>query len=205
MYTDYDLSALNRETFFSGLAVISFDWGSCAWDPLDCVTADKEIAGGRSGRFGGIDEEDMTVGGTTGFLPCEPCGTGKDGESTIIEIGNVAGFPVTKLEDEEAGADNGFRSYTWGAIACEASNFGDDRRWCDIGVEEGDNKSLIDIDDEFEMVIGSEGSGFPSARREGLNLEVCVRLLGGRGLISEGSWLDEGVAVDGERGGMVWM
>jgi len=52
------------------------------------------------------------------------------------------------------------------------------------------------------MAIGPEGSGFPSARREGLKLEVCDRLLGGRGLVLEGSWLDEGVAIDGERGGM---
>jgi hypothetical protein len=55
------------------------------------------------------------------------------------------------------------------------------------------------------MVIGSEGGGFPPARREGLNLEVCDRLLGGRDLVSESSWADEGVVVDGERGGMAWM
>ena len=91
----------------------------------------------------------------------------------------------------------GFRSYTWGAIACEASNFGDDRRSCDIGVMEGENSSLA-VDGELKMVIGSEGGGFPPARREGLNLEVCDRLLGGRFLVSESSWVDEGVAVDGE-------
>lgn len=50
----------------------------------------------------------MTVGGTTGLS----CGTGKDGESTIIENGNLAEFPVAKLRDKEAGFDNGFRSYT---------------------------------------------------------------------------------------------
>ena len=82
---------------------------------LDCGRADERIAGGRSGRVGGIDEEGITVGGTTGLLPCEPCdaaAAGKDGESTIIENGNVDGFSVTKPADDEAGADNGWRSYT---------------------------------------------------------------------------------------------
>lgn len=83
---------------------------------LDCGMADDRIAGGRSGRIGGTDEDGMTVGGTTGLLLCEPrcCDTaaGKVGESTIIENGNVDGFPVTKPADDEAGADNGCRSYT---------------------------------------------------------------------------------------------
>jgi hypothetical protein len=83
----------------------------------------------------------MTAGGITGLLPCEPCGTGKDGESTIIENGDVAEFPVTKPADDEAEFDKGFRSYTRGAAASEASNFGDDRRSCDIGVAEGDMNS----------------------------------------------------------------
>lgn len=50
----------------------------------------------------------MTVGGTTGL----PCDTGKEGESTIIENGNLAEFPVATLEDEEEGFGDGFRSYT---------------------------------------------------------------------------------------------
>ena len=81
---------------------------------LDCGMADERIAAGRSGWVGGTDEEGMTVGGTAGLLPCEPCdaAAGKVGESTIIENGNVdEGFPVTKPADE-AGADNGCRSYT---------------------------------------------------------------------------------------------
>lgn len=82
---------------------------------LDCGMADERIAGGRSGRVGGTDEEGMTVGGTVGLLPCEPCCdavAGNDGESTIMENGNVDdGFPVTKPV-EDAGADNGCRSYT---------------------------------------------------------------------------------------------
>jgi hypothetical protein len=53
------------------------------------------------------------------------------------------------------------------------------------------------------MAIGSEGRSLPSGR-EALNLEVCDRLLD---LVAEGSWLDEGIAVEvavpGERGGMV--
>ena len=80
---------------------------------------DERIAGGRSGRVGGTDEEGMTVGGIAGLLPtCEPCcdddaAAGKVGESTIIENGNV-GFPVKSppVDDDEAGADNGCRSYT---------------------------------------------------------------------------------------------
>jgi len=73
---------------------------------FDC----ERIADGRSDRVEGTDEEGMTVGGATGLLPCEPCdaAAGKDGESTIVENGNVDGFPVTK----PAGADNGCRSYT---------------------------------------------------------------------------------------------
>ena len=81
---------------------------------LDGGMADERIAGGRSGRVGGTDEEGMTVGGTAGLLPCEPCcdaAAGEVGESTIIENGNVD--PVTKpADDDEAGADNGCRSYT---------------------------------------------------------------------------------------------
>jgi len=136
--TYYLLSALNLETFFSGLAAscceVSFDCG--VWDMLDCGTADERIAGGRSGRVGGTDEEGRTVGGTPGLLPPPCCdAAGKDGESTINENGDVA--------DDEAGADNGCRSYTRGAIAiaCGASNFGDDRKSCDIGVIEGDRES----------------------------------------------------------------
>ena len=133
----YNLSALNLETFFSGLAVssceVSFDCG--VWDMLDWGSADERIAGGRSGRVGGRDEEGRTVGGTAGLPP--PCcdATGKDGESTINENGNVA--------DDEAGAENGCRSYTRGAIAIAGgdSNFGDDRASCDIGVIEGDRAS----------------------------------------------------------------
>jgi hypothetical protein len=82
---------------------------------LDCGMADERIAGGQSSRVGGTDEEGMTVGGITDLLPCEPCcdaAEGKVGESTIIENGNVDGFPVTKPVDDEAGADNGCRSYT---------------------------------------------------------------------------------------------
>jgi len=82
---------------------------------LDCGMADERTAGGRSGRVGGTDEEGKTVGGTTDLLPCEPCDTAawKDGESTIIENGNVDdGFPMTKPADDEARADNGCRSYT---------------------------------------------------------------------------------------------
>lgn len=82
---------------------------------LDCGMTEERIAGGRSGRVGGTDEEGMTVGGTAGLLPCEPCDAaveGKDGESTIIENGKVDGFPMTKSVDDEAGADNGCRSYT---------------------------------------------------------------------------------------------
>ena len=81
---------------------------------LDCGMADDRIAGGRSGRIGGTDEDGMTVGGTTGLLLCRCCDTAaeKVGESTIIENGNVDGFPVTKPADDEAGADNGCRSYT---------------------------------------------------------------------------------------------
>jgi len=75
---------------------------------LECDPADERMAGGRSGRVGGTDEEGMTVGGTAGLLP--PCcdgAAGKDGESTINENGNV-----DEPEDVEAGADNGCRSYT---------------------------------------------------------------------------------------------
>lgn len=57
-------------------------------------------------RVGGTDGEGMTG------VPCGLCGTGKDGESTIIENDTAADFPVTKLEDEEAGSNNGFRSCT---------------------------------------------------------------------------------------------
>ena len=77
---------------------------------LDCGTADERIAGGRSGRVGGTDEEGITVGGTAGLLPCKPCcdaAAEKDGESTIKENGNVDDPAV-----DEAGADNGCRSYT---------------------------------------------------------------------------------------------
>lgn len=76
----------------------------------DCGTTGERIAGGRSGRVGGTDEEGRTIGGTAGLLPCEPCcdaATGKDGESTIIENGNV-----DEPANDEAGADNGCRSYT---------------------------------------------------------------------------------------------
>ena len=78
---------------------------------LVCGMADERITGGRSGRVEGTDEEDMTVGGTAGLFPCEPCcdaAAGKLGESTIMENG----FPVTKPVEVEAGADNGCRSYT---------------------------------------------------------------------------------------------
>lgn len=146
----------------------------------------------------------LRVGGAS------PRATGKDGESTIIENGNAADFPVTKLEDDEAGSDNGFRSYTWGAIACEVSNFGDDRPACDTGVMEGDSDScVVNIDDGVGTAIGSGGSSLSSPRREGLNLEICDRLLSGSGdLVEDGSSLNDGVAVkvavDGfERGGMV--
>jgi hypothetical protein len=76
---------------------------------LDCDPADERIAGGRSGWVGGTDEEDMTVGGTTGLLPppCWDAPAGKDGESTIIENGNV-----DEPADDEARAENGCRSYT---------------------------------------------------------------------------------------------
>jgi len=67
-----------------------------------------------------------------------------------------------------------------------------------------DGDSSIDIDDELEIGIGSESNGLPSAGRDGLNLEVCDRLLGGSNLVAEGSWLDKGVAVEVvARGGMV--
>ena len=70
---------------------------------------------------------------------------------------------------------------------------------------EGDRDSYIDLDDGIGMAIGSETVSLPSAGREALNLEVCDRLLGGsRDLVAEGSWLDEGVAVEvAVRGGMV--
>jgi hypothetical protein len=108
---------------------------------LDCGMGDERTAGGRIG-----DKEGKTVGGTTDLLLCDPCdaAAGKDGESTIIENGNVDdGFPMTKPADDEAGADIGCRSYTRDAIgiAREASNFGDDRRSCDTGVMEGDSAS----------------------------------------------------------------
>jgi hypothetical protein len=102
---------LNLETFFSDLAdsccEVSFDRG--VWDMLDCGTADERIAGGRSGRVGGTEEEDMTVGGTTDLLPplCGDAAARKDGESTIIENGNV-----DEPADDEAGAENGCRSCT---------------------------------------------------------------------------------------------
>jgi hypothetical protein len=74
----------------------------------DCGTADERIAGGRFGRAGGTDEEGRTVGGTVGLPPpCCDAATGKDGESTTNENGNVE-----KPADDEAGADNGCRSYT---------------------------------------------------------------------------------------------
>ena len=62
---------------------------------------------------------------SAGLLPCDPCdavAAGKDGKSMIIENGNVDGFPVMKLADDEARADNGWHLYTWGAITCEDSN-----------------------------------------------------------------------------------
>ena len=59
------------------------------------------------------------------------------------------------------------------------------------------------MDDGVGMAIGSEGRRILSAGREALNLEVCERLLD---LVAEGSWSDEGVAVEvavrEERGGM---
>ena len=71
---------------------------------LECGLADERIAGGRSGRVKGTDEEGRTVGGTAGLLPPPCCeAAGKDGESTINEKGSV---------DDDAGADNGCRSYT---------------------------------------------------------------------------------------------
>ena len=77
---------------------------------LDCGSmGDERIAGGRSGRVEGTDEEGMTVGGTASLLPpcCDTAAAGKDGESTIIENGNV-----DEPADDEAAADNGCRSYT---------------------------------------------------------------------------------------------
>jgi len=74
---------------------------------------------------------------------------------------------------------------------------------------EGDSGScVVDIDDELGMAIGSAGVSLPSAGREGLNFEVCGRLVGGRDLDAEASSLVDGVAVEVaahgfERGGMV--
>lgn len=52
---------------------------------------------------------------------------------------------------------------------------------------ERETGSSIDIDDEPGMGIRSESNGLPSAGRDGLNLEVCDRLLGGSDWVAESS------------------